>query len=420
MNDLILTQEKMFTRRVENNDGIKVGLYFDGTKKGKESFGDVVRNSKGERFETMVTADKGRWVNSAGYHKLWNQIEDVMRRMKPAVERTMNVATLPDDYYTLINLFQLDITRQRMEQQDFTGLFSQEITNPAFSKSVALLEFVPFAGAFLKNSGNDEQVPLIDQKTGAKGSVPIELYALGHKRTLMDELFNLDIFTLQKVASAVARAHTALRNDLSIGQLVAHSVAADWDASQAVEAVDHSASYDENLYDTFNVAVRTLGNLLDWQTRNAIGIQNAVLIVGNEVDAWAINRVIRGNLAIGNDGAGATIKNVGPLPIGEIWVYKGDRIIVGKTEYNYPGVPEGVAYLIIPAAGNAPNYTLVKRQLTQEVGRGSVLSLSREERAWYFAQGVYSDEFFGSTGGLGTAGDGFGYCVEITLPEMET
>ena len=62
---------------------------------------------------------------------------------------------------------------------------------------------------------------------------------------------------------------------------------------------------------------------------------------------------------------------------------------------------------------------LVKRQLTSEVGRGDVLHLAREARAWYFGQTAYATEHFGNTGGL-TGTDDYGYCVEIALPEEET
>ncbi len=99
-----------------------------------------------------------------------------------------------------------------------------------------------------------------------------------------------------------------------------------------------------------------------------------------------------------------------------MWLYKGDVIDVGPKRTEYEGVPDGTAYLFVPGPAGAPTWTLNKRQLTQEVGRGDVLTLSREQRAWYFGQAVYREEFLGSSSDTAGLGDGYGYVVEITLP----
>jgi hypothetical protein len=416
--DLILTPDKYFQRQA-NAGGIKSGLYFDNVK--GDAFGEPVVKSNGEKCESLVVADGAkRWENSEGYANLWDRIEDKINSLKSQVERKVNIANFPSDYYDLIDMMRMDVTRRRMEVIDFTTMLTQERTNPAFSKSIALVEFMDYAGAFEQISGTNDPVPLLEQKTGAKDSVTMHLYGLGHVRTLEDELYNLDIFSMQKVNAAVTRGHRALRNNLSIGVYPAITAAGTWDAAQQQAADLTGATYDEQLYNTLRNAIRRLGRLCDYQTRNPIGINGAVLIVRDEVIAWDVGRVIRGQLAVNGEAAASIIRNVGPLPISEVWVYKGDRFDVGPKTYNYPGVPEGYAYLVIP--GGATNnmwWTLVKRQLTSEVGRGDVLHLAREARAWYFGQTAYATEHFGNTGGL-TGTDDYGYCVEIALPEEET
>ena len=107
--------------------------------------------------------------------------------------------------------------------------------------------------------------------------------------------------------------------------------------------------------------------------------------------------------------------NLEALPIDDLIVYKGDSYTVGKDVITYPGIAAGKAYLFVPGPSGAPAYTLVKRQLTQEVGRGQLLHLAREQRAWYFVQTEFIEEFLGSSSSA-FSGSGFGYCIEIDLP----
>lgn len=417
--DLILTQDKYIQRQANAGQGIKSGLYFDSVK--AETFGEQVVKTNGERCESLIVLDGAkRWENSEGYANLWDRIEAKINAIRSQIERKVNVANFPSDYYDLIDMMRMDVTRRRMEEIDFTTMLTQEINNPAFSKSVALVEFAPYAGAFEPITGANDAVPLMEQKTGAKSSVEMHLYALGHTRTLEDELYNLDIFSMQKVQAAVTRGHRALRNNLSIGVYPAITAAGGWDAAQQQAADLTGATYDEQLYNTLRNALRRLGRLCDFQTGNAIDMSGAVLIVRDEVIAWDVGRVIRGQLAVNGEAAASIIRNVGPLPISEVWVYKGDRFDVGPKTYDYPGIAEGRAYLVIPG-GSTNNmwWTLVKRQLTSEVGRGDVLKLAREARAWYFGQTAYVTEHFGNTAGL-TGDQNYGYCVEIALPEEET
>lgn len=405
----MLTKDKLVERRVKRNFGIHSGLYF-GKKNIQYKQTDPVIKSNGELMSSIISAVEKGWENSDGYAKLWNQIDD-----KLSVLKRQNLNQFPDDYYDLINKMRMDITRRRIEEMDFTTEFTQEITNPAFSKSIDLLEFIPFAGVFEEIKGTGDHVPMMEQKTGAEGSVGISLYGLGHSRSLEDELYNLDIFSLQKINAAVTRAHTAKRNDLCFGPMIALSNAGGWHASQQVAAVNAAgATYDVNLYLTLRKALKQLYGLLDPQTRQEISAPRVVLLVRNNVIQWDVQRVINGQL----EEMGNRVENRSSLAIDEVWTYKGDTITVGPKPTAYSGVPVGTAYLFVPGPAGAPIWTLSKRQLTSEVGRGDVLTLSREQRAWYFGQGEYQDEFLGSSE-LSSLGSGFGYVVEIELPSDE-
>ncbi|MGD8307397.1 MAG: hypothetical protein PVF17_12145, partial [Ignavibacteria bacterium] len=359
------------------------------------------------------------WINSEGYARLWTEIEDKLRVVKNQYDRKVNINQFPDDYYDLIDRIRIDITRRRIEEMDFTSIFTIEQTNPNFPKSIPLNQFLPFAGAFEEIKGTGDNVPMLQQKTGATRAVPVTLYGLGHARSLEDELYNLDIFSLEKVNAAVARAHRALRNDICFGPLIALTTAAGWDASQLVPADTTGATYDQRLYLTIRNAIRTLYGLLDPQTRQEINANAITLLVRNKVIEWDLSRILLGQLQ--TFGGRGDVENRERLPVNEVWKYKGDIFDVGPRRHEYPGVPEGTAYLFVTGPNGAPTWTLNKRQLTQEIGRGDVLQLARERRAWYCGQAEYREEFLGSSSddiGAGL-GSGFGYVVAIDLPEFD-
>lgn len=410
----VMNKEELVKRRINAKTGIKSSLYY-GSKEYQMSNTEPVIRKNGERLESTVVAAGPTWKNSEGYSRLWNQIEDAMQRVKNQIDRKVNINQFPDDYYDLIDLMRIDITRRRIEEEDYTDLFTREVTNPNFSKAVSLLEFLPFAGAFEKIKGTGDNVPMLQQKTGEEGSVNIEPYGLGHARSLEDELYNLDIYSIEKVNTAVARAHTSMRNHVCFNPLIALTNAGGWDASQIVAADTTGATYDQKLYLTIRNAIRTLMGLLDPQTQQEIDTPRMVLLVRNNVIQWDLNRILQGQL----QKFGSPVENRESLSINEVWRYIGDTVDVGPKRVVYPGVPENTAYLFVPGPAGSPNWTLSKRQLTQEVGRGDVLTLARERRAWYFAQGEYREEFLGSSSSSLGLGSGYGYVVTIDLPDFD-
>jgi len=410
MNDLMLTKEKMLEKR--KNTTIRSGSYYDNLK--SNNFGDVVKLQNGMDLDVGIVISGDPWVGSKAYNQLWTEIEDLRLRVKNQLDRRTNISVFPEDYYTLIDKLRIDITRRRAEEMDYTSEFTQEIVNPGFSKSISLDEFLPFTGAFREITGANNTVPMIQQKTGVTGSVIQKLYALGHARTLEDELYNTDIYGMEKVQRAVTRAHTGLRNNLTLGVLIAKTAAAGFAASQQ-QAADATAgaTKEELMYNTINGAIETLTKLLDPQTNQEIDVPRMV-IACRPGDVRRINRAINGQLNVGGKGKPSNFAAL--TEISEIWPYRGDTLYVGKETISYAGIASNKAYLFVPGSAGAPAWTLTKRGLTQEVGRGSVLQLSREERAWYFGQTSYIEEFLGSSSSTLGLGAGYGWVVEITLP----
>lgn len=416
----ILTKQEYAKMNLDEGKSINSALYLGSRKENAVTISPEVVQFKDQNnnliySESIVQMNSTKWKDSEGYHSVWNRIKAIAMRVS---KKENSGATLPNDYYTLFDLFRIDITRRRLENIDYTGLMTEEIVNEAFTESIRLLEFLPFAAPFKKIEGRSDSVNLIEQKTGDDDTVVMSIYAVGWKEDLMNALYNVDLNKMQRVMEAVERGFRAQRNDLSIGQLPRKTLASGWNAGQQVPAATGGDTYLEDLYNTLNNGIHTLSDLYNFQTQQKIDPSEIVLVTQTGSVVRDINRAINGDLNLNGKGK---VGNYTALEISQIWPYRGDTIFYGKEKIVYPGVADQKAYMFVPGPAGAPIWTLVKRALTQEIGDGSVLQLSQEERAWYFVQTRYFDEFFGSSAGNtkidnDTSGNIFGYVVEITLP----
>jgi len=397
---LILDKNALVEQRVKNGYSLR-SVGYSGKKE---------QNLKATDPESLKTGDNtvvmksNIWEGSEGHAKVWNKIEDLHKKAK-------NASMLPDDWSTLTDLMRIDITRRRMQEADYTDMVMNEQVNDAFGKSVRLDEFLDAGGAFEDIYGNNDAVPLLEHKTGATGSVSMDLFALGDKTSLQDVIYN-PLYDIQKVMRAVTRAYVGLRNNRNVlGLMVAKTTAAGWDTGQQEAADTVETSKEAKLYATLVNAYDRLLNLTDAQTGQTIGADQVYLAIPYGKQMW-FQRAVNGQLNLGGKGKPSNFESLSWLDA--IIPYRGDTIYVGEDTVSYPGVAATKAYMFVPRAA----YTLTKRGLTMEQGKGSVLTLSQEERVWYGIQTEYVAEFFGYSHSTPVGSSGTGMCVEITLPTL--
>lgn len=302
--------------------------------------------------------------------------------------------------------FYIDVTRRAMEAPDLTSLIAQEATNFEFPETVNLRDVIPFRGKMAVISGSNDDVPLIQQNGGNVDTMSMQIKAVGWKDSMKNMLFN-KFFTMDKVVQAAVDADVDARNAATVGLIVG----ATYVASQQQAAVSTSGlTYDEKVYETVLAAWKKLVALLDPQTGRKISVPR-VSILCNSADSWSIANVINGQL----NGNSAKSSNRPALPISSLIEYDqgiNHGFTIGKETASFPGVTAGKCYIFVPGVMIVAN----KRPLTMETGRGSVLELSTEERAWYRVQGEYAKDFLGSSYPGTALGAGYGAIVEITLP----
>jgi hypothetical protein len=336
------------------------------------------------------------WKNSDGYFKAKTEINSF-------IDKYRNDITTPtvEEIEEFFARIQLDITKRYMEKGDLTSLIATEVTNENFNETVSIKEFLKYVGKFGDMALTGDSVPLIESNTGRLDSVTFNAYGLGFANTLRNVLWN-SFYDIAKVNEAVSDAYIDKRNSLTIGAIVDHS----YTTAQTVAAVSVSGqTSDENMYDTLDNAEDALRELLDPRTDRKINVPSISLLI-NSTDKKRISRVIDGQLnAFGKTPA----RNLPALNIDSIIEYdRGitDGYTVGKEEISFPGVTAGTAYMFVP---KEYFWVLNKRGLTMEMSEGNALTLTKEEKAWYFISTKYDTLFFGEE-------DGYGAIVKITLP----
>jgi hypothetical protein len=408
----ILTAEALAERKVKNGLTRSSRVYLGGMN-------DVITNNScakmkivnvdGSSIETdelpfKVTSKS--WMNSEGRFQLLRDmkaLQDVMKNAAPNV---------PSD--TLATYFAklfIDVTRQADDLADYSDMIYTVLSRPDAQEVTYLRDLVPYVGKEKQVSGANDMVPLIEANLANQASITQTIKAFGWKSNLHNMLF-LPIDELSRITQAAAIINVDSRNADIIGYIVGRTFPAL--QSQAADSTS-GASYDELMYNTFRKGIKTLGKLkhpLTGRLLAEIGaFSGALRLICHPADAWSIERIIRGELA----SAGGVRMIASALPISDIIAYGGGIMngqTWGKEILSLPGVTQGTAYLYLP--NQLGGFVLDKRTQTMEVGTGSVLQLSTEERAWYRVNGLYHDWFLG--GAKDNTNNGLGCIVKITLP----
>lgn len=353
----------------------------------------------------LLVPSKGKWVNSEGYHRLWSEIGEL--------HRAVNVAASPsaEALEALLGKIFVDIGKRVAESPDLTSVIATESTNLEDGENVNLRDILPYRGNFDVVAGTGDGVNLIQAMTGTVETVQHEIRAIGHQTSLHNLVFN-KLETVQKVTEAAVNAYTDRRNALTAGVLANATYVAS--QKQAADATN-GATYDVKMYNTFRKAIKKLYGLKNPYTDRPIVVPR-IAILCNSADRWSIERVIGGQLQTGGTSGAINTVNTTALPVAEIIEYDcgiTDGLAWGGKELSFPGVPQGKAIVFVPR-----EYFFVrnKRPLTMETGRGSVLTLSQEDKAWYNIQAEWYKIILGSSMPGTDLGAGYGAAVEVTLP----
>ena len=345
-----------------------------------------------------------KWKNSAGYFALWDEIGAMQYSLKQ--KNAANPATPTELAAYYAKLF-IEVQRQADDLLDITPFIANIIKAEDAQEVSYYRNWLPFVGKEEVISGTNDKVPLMDEAAAATEQIVQKIRAFGWKSSVKYMAF-APIPVLQRVTEAAARISTDYRNAQMMDPINALSLAG-FGAKHAQAADATGSTFDLKMYNTIRKARKTLGKLIHPMYTNRLVSSmagfNAPGLLVHPNDMWDVQRVVSGFTA------GGFVQNIASLPIGNIIPYAcgiqhGETY--GEETLSLPGVTAGKAYMYIPGQAMIVD----KRDTTLEVGSGSVLELSTEERSWHRISG---DNTAYMIGGAET-NTGKGTIVEITWP----
>ncbi len=288
--------------------------------------------------------------------------------------------TLIPDWNQLWDAMRMDITVRKNALPVMRGMFYNIYNRPDADKSNKLTEMLPYAIVFDEYNGTGQPVRQGDKGEGKVGNVDIKIYAAGFMWDLLAEMFDKSL-DLTALNDAVAVGYNAKQDALAFAPILAGTYAG---AATTAAVATSGLGREELLHKTLVNAIDGLAKRKDPVTGREIDPSGVVMLCSGNVARHA-QRVVNG-----------LPQNTGNTPLGAISeisaivAYDGDTIVNRDGDTVYSGVGDTYAYLV---KKNRYLDIIVKQGLTTEIDMNpDVKTLAREERAYYFAEGLYSAE----------------------------
>jgi hypothetical protein len=340
------------------------------------------------------------WENTAEYEELWDKAKikvNILRETYGNAENwkrallnspKQNMEHMPPGTTDLFDLMRIDITRRVMAIMDIVPFIAREIVNEEFDNPITAQWLYDYVAPFQDFTGTGDKVNMVYTGLGDKTPIYFNFAGVGFEQDLYNILFN-KIFEMQKVNSAVAKFYVLRRNENVLSPILNFS----YPTNKIVTyATGTNFSLDQMYYDTMVKAIKTLGMLLDFQTKQEIDVLSGVTLLCHSTRVWPWLRAISGQLLNGDQ-----VKNLTALTsiVNRIIPYNAKRYKYFKKNVNFQGCGTDYSYLFISPAGDNQNWYLTKRRLTHKTGPGDTFSFSSDRDAWYTVDGVFNDHFLG-------------------------
>ena len=288
--------------------------------------------------------------------------------------------SLIDEWQQFWDAMRIDLTMKREAHQTIRQYFYNVISMPNATRIMSIQEMYPYAFEFKENNAEGQAVPLGEKLAGQKDTVEFKLFAAGFKYTLLAQLWDRSL-DLTKMTEGVANAYALKRDDDAVKPILDYNYGAAGTAKHTAAHTQAGALRQELLYNTLFDAVDDLGKRKDPFTKKFIPASGLTLLCST-YDANHIQLVMSGLPSVNE-------RKYGAIPqISRVVVYDDDEIRFSDKVIEYAGVTPGTAFLIKP---NRYMMIPTKRELTMEFDPNpDVLTLSREERAWYYSEAIYN------------------------------
>lgn len=308
--------------------------------------------------------------------------------------------TLLPDWQQLWEAVRIDLTIRKTAQPSIRQYFYNIFNRPDATKTNKVIDMWPWGVVFEEMVNSGQSIPQGERMGFDTDTFDIKIYAAGFTWDLLAELFD-EALDMTMLNDAVALGESALKDYMAIYPILNYASYGGAGTTKHTKAATLTgANRQELLYLTLQDAIDGLAKRTDPYTKRKISATDLVLL-GTEYDARHAASVIGGLPSVNER------RYPGLSEITAVVGYDGETISLRDKDVTYGGNTDGTMYL---CKKNRFMDIFTKRGLTAEIDlRPDVKTLAREERAWWFAEGLYA-------GGSDYAYGPGSFVQKITLP----
>jgi hypothetical protein len=297
------------------------------------------------------------------------------------INPAMDGASLIEAWQSLWDAQRIDLTIRKTSKATVREMFYTVADNPNADQTTNINELFPHFFEFVENNGTGQAVDLGELRAGQVDTMQQVIYAAGLTWDLTKELFDRTL-NMERINDGIATAEAGKKDDLAIKPITT----ANYTGKTTVANTTSGATREELLHKTIQDAMDAIGQRRDPITQRRLST-NGVTILTDPLWAPRIQQVIGGTE---NIPAAPGIGRYPAIPgIRRIIGYEGERLVGNTKTVTYTDIPANTAYVIVP---NRRMLIGVKRNLQLEVNMNpNPLTLAREQRAWWFCEGIYND-----------------------------
>jgi hypothetical protein len=331
--------------------------------------------------------------------------DQVKNYYQTIIRKYYNDASTPStaELLALQALYELSVEMRAELMPDISAQLFNEQSVPEATPTVKLREVLPYVGEFGEVQGANDSVPLMDISIPVQEEIEMKIEGFGWKDSLKNHDFN-PFFSVDQVLQGAAIIIADKRNAEFAGPMMN----ATYSAAHSQAADTTGPTRDAKIYNTLKAAYKKAAQLIHPVLKTQIGnMKYTAYLICNPVDNIDIAPIVNGVIDR------STIpQNLSPLDM-TVLAYGGGTYngfpYAGRT-IKQEGIPMGVCYLYLKTEWGAMR--VIKRDVSLSVGKGSVLQLSTEERAWHKITGTFFDWVLPKT----VDNKPSGAFVKITLP----
>jgi len=334
--------------------------------------------------------------NKMSYGNVLDMLTEKARKYKNAAQ-----GISADQLAELQALTVIAVEFAEAEMDDHSGALFNAVSLPNATQTVVLQEILPYIGDEGTVSGTNDHVPLLDATIPTKDMVKLFVRGFGWKDSLLNDALN-PFYSPERVTRSAATLSVDAKNR----DFFKPVIEATYDANHSQSPDTVGTTYHLKIRNTLEMALQkayALKHPVTGKRVSAMAHKNYLLC--NPVDALIMRPIVAGQIGIQT-----TPQFMGALDL-DVIAYDGgnfDGLTYGKKTLEFPGIPQGTAYIYVKNIYGAQK--VIKRNTSLAVGAGDVLELSTERKAWHRIDGVFLDWV------LPTAGAGKGAIIKITLP----